>query len=450
MKKRMILVMVISFLFQINNVYAGTSASINVSTSNTVVGNSGKATLTITSDDVLGQIYGTFSCGGLGNQDLNYVNLNGDTAKSKSYTINWTAKSAGSYTCSVSGLQVGTLSRPEDGVYSVNVSAKTINVLSSSSNKPSSGGNSSGSSSNKGSGTTANKKEYSSDNSLKSLNIEGYDLNPKFNKDTTEYKLTVDQSIEKINISASTTDTKASVSGTGEVSLSSGENTIEVRVTAENGNEKVYKIVVTVEDLNPIKVKINKEEFVIVKKNNDLIAKLEHYEEQTIKIDEQDVVAYVNPTTKVTLVLLKDKDNKVDYYIYNEKSNTYEKYRYINVNDLILQLLDTNQKLEHYKKYSLKLQEQTIDFYKLKKSHKVGLIYGTNIKTGNTSYYIYDQNEETLSKYYDDEIKIYQDEVKTLKSYLMVFMGVVSLGIIIVIIVSLILSKKKRKRKYSY
>lgn len=424
--KKVLLLLLVS-VFGIKNVDAS-SVTISSNATNVTKGTTVKVIVKVNADAGIYTLAGSASCSGAGatgGVDLHFEDLNtSSTSKTFAFTIKPT--STGTITCSTSNVSIRELSKETE--YSLNNATTTIDVTSP---------------------AQLPQKEYSSDNSLKSLNIEGYDLNPKFNKDTTEYKLTVDQSIEKINISASSTDAKASVSGTGEVNLSSGENTIEVRVTAENGNEKVYKIIVTVEDLNPISVKINKEEFVIVKKNNDLIAKLEHYEEKTIKIDNQELIAYINPTTKVTLVLLKDKDNKVDYYIYNEKSNTYEKYRYINVNGLTLQLLDTNLKLDHHKKYLLKLQDQTIDFYKLKKSHKVGLIYGTNIKTGNTSYYIYDQNEETLSKYYDDEIKIYQDEVKTLKSYLMIFMGVASFGIIITIIVSLVHSKKKKKRKYS-
>ena len=46
-----------------------------------------------------------------------------------------------------------------------------------------------------------------------------------------------------------------------------------------------------------------------MKKNNHLIDKLENYEEVTIKIDDQDVIAYKNNKTNVLLVILKDKEN---------------------------------------------------------------------------------------------------------------------------------------------
>ena len=436
MKKRIIFIIIFTFWFQTSNVYAGTSGSITVSTSSTVVGNSVSATLTINSDDVLGQIYGTFNCEGLGSMDLTYVNNTGENIKSKTFpSIVATAKSAGTYTCSVSGLQVGTLSHPEDGVYAVSVAPKTINVVSA---------NSSGSTGK--SGTTAEKKEYSSDNTLKSLSVEGYTIEPAFDKETTEYKLTVDESTEKININAIPNDAKASISGTGEVNLSNGENTFEIKVTAENGNEKIYKLIVTVIDQNPIEVSIGKEKFSIVKKNNNLIDKLDYYEEVTIQINDQDVVAYKNTKTKVTLVLLKDKNNKIEYYIYDKQKNTYTLYKSIKVGEVTLQLLNNTNTLPNFKKYTLKLQDQEITYYKIKESHKVGLIYGTNVKTGNTGYYVYDQNEDTLSKYYDEEVKVYQKELTKMKNYMMIFLGVVAFISIIIIITSLKKGKKHQKR----
>jgi len=447
MKKRIIgIVLCILFMMPRNEVMAEATAnaSISVSTSSTVVGNSGTATLTISSNEAIGQIYGTFNCGDLGKQDLFYV-ASASPGKVKTYTINWKANKAGTYTCTVEGLEVGTLETVS--FLNPSVSSKTIKVVkatSSGSGSSSSGNSSSGSS---GGGTTANKKEYSSDNALKSLSIDGYDMEPKFDKDTTEYKLSVDQSVEKIKVSAVANHDKASVSGIGEINLSSGENIIEVKVTAENGNEKKYKIIVNVSDLNPIKVKIGEKEFTIVKKNNNLIDKLNYYDEVTLTIDEQEVIAYENSTTNVILVLLKDSDNNIGYYVYDKVKNTYVEYHYIEVGGVSLQLLDADYVLDHYKKYVLELQNEKIDYYKIKGSHRVGLIYGTNLKTGNTGYYVYDKNEETLSKYYDEEVKIYKKEVKMMKNYLMIFLGVVAFISIIMIVISL---KKNKKKKNKY
>ena len=59
---------------------------------------------------------------------------------------------------------------------------------------------------------------------------------------------------------------------------------------------------------------------------------------------------------------------------------------------------------------------------------------------------VYDKNEETLSKYYDEEVKVYQEQLENRKNYLMIFMGIVAYGIIIIIIISLIRGKNKKRR----
>ena len=357
--------------------------------------------------------------------------------ENKTYTYTFTAKSTGSATITITPVDASTTEVGNETAYtsSKSVALKVVE-------KSSSGGGSSGSG-----GTISNKKEYSTNNNLSSLGIEGYELEQKFDKDTTEYKLTVDQSVEKIKINASPEDKKASVSGTGEINISPGENNIEVKVTAENGNEKKYKIIVLVEDLNPIKVMLDKEEYTVVRKNNDLIEKLEYYEETTVKIDEQDIIAYTNQTTKITLVLLKDKENIINYYIYDAKNNQYQKYEYIKINNITLQLLSTKEEIDNYKKYTTTIGEQKVDIYRLNKKNKIGLIYGKNIATGNEGFYQYDEEEQTLSRYYNDEINIYKTETKKNEKYLVIAICIYSLTLIITIICSIIKNKKQRAKK---
>ena len=440
MKKRIISIAIICLFIGVNTVSAKASASISVSTTSTIVGNSGTATLTVSSDDVLGQIYGTFSCGGLGSKDLKYVNSDGAAIKSKSYTISWTAKSTGTYTCSVSGLQVGTLSHPEDGVYSVGANTKTITVTSASN---SSGGASSG-------GTTSEKKNYSSDNTLSSLEIEEQEINPKFDKGTTEYSLSLDQSVEKIKINAKANDSKATVSGTGEVVLSDGENNLEVKVTAENGNEKIYKIKVTVEDKNPIIVTIDNENYTVMKKNNNIIDKLDGYEEGTMKINDQDVINYTNANNHLTLVILKDNEGKVAYYIYdNGKYILYDENTF-NTFKLFLLEMPKNMIPDGYSKFNFTYNEKKYDGYKLDKVSDYYLIYAMNLENGEKGLYIYDSKMKTVSRYDDGIEKYYSDKSNNdIKLYKTIIIGIIGaiVGIVIVMIIISIVKSNKRKQK---
>lgn len=423
----------LTFFVAKTNVFAG-SLSIWASASNVTVGQN--VTISVKVNNLAGKFDVTSS-----NQSILAGGTNSTWMENDTYTFQFTAKSEGKVTVTATAID-------EVGDFDTNSvfwgsKSVTLNVIPK---KSFSNNGTTGSSSNQG-GTTADKKEYSNDNNLSSLSVEGYTITPAYQTDVTEYKLAVDENVEKINVIAKANHDKASVSGIGEVSLSSGENTLEIKVTAENGNEKIYKLLVTVEDQHPIPVKINKKQYTVVKKNNDLIDKLEYYEETTIKIDDQDVVAYTNPKTKVTLVLLKDEDNKIDYYIYNMQKKEYSPYHYIKVQGVTLQLLDSTEVLKNYTKYQLKIQNETVTIYKLKSSHKMGLIYGTNVKTGNTDYYVYDQEEETLSRYFDEELKLYQADIQNLKNYLMIFMGIVAFTMIITIIISLHRGQKKKKMK---
>lgn len=414
---------IICFMIFSTNVMA--AGIIKANSTSITKGSTVTVTATISSGAPLVSIEGSLSCSGAGvngGADLKFDDSS-NSIRSKSFTYSAKATTTGTITCSLNGARYTDMS--SDGWQSVGASTITIKVSEPVKVPP---------------------KQLSADNNLKSLSVDGQEISPAFNKDVLEYKLTVDEVVEKLNIKSDVNDSKASVSGVGEVNLANGENTFEIKVTAENGNEKVYKLIVTVEDQHPISTKLGKNNLTVVKKNNDLIEKLDGYEEQVIKIDNQDVVSYYNKKTKVTLVLLKDSDNKIGYYVYDEKKNTYTEYKYIKVGDITLQLIDGGYKLDNFKKYSLKLQDQKIDFYKIKKSHKVGLIYGTNIKTGNTGYYVYDQNEETLSKYFDEEIELYKEDAQKFKNYLMIFMGVVAFVVIVVIIVSISKSKVKKRR----
>ena len=93
---------------------------------------------------------------------------------------------------------------------------------------------------------TTEKPEESNEKNLKSLTIDGdYELTPEFNKDVTEYTLSVGSDVESIKINAKAVDNNAKVEITGNDKLLMGENTVEIKVTAEDGTVRTYKINVT-------------------------------------------------------------------------------------------------------------------------------------------------------------------------------------------------------------
>ena len=82
-------------------------------------------------------------------------------------------------------------------------------------------------------------------NWLKSLSVDGYSLTPSFAVNaTTAYSLIVPESVESINLSASTVNSKATISGTGTINLALGTNRVTITVKAQNGNIRTYTLTV--------------------------------------------------------------------------------------------------------------------------------------------------------------------------------------------------------------
>lgn len=86
------------------------------------------------------------------------------------------------------------------------------------------------------------REEGSKDNTLKSLIIDGYLLNPKFTNSNYNYHLEVGKDVNDILIKATPNDINAKVKGTGRFDLTTGKNTFLIVVTAQNGKEATYQI----------------------------------------------------------------------------------------------------------------------------------------------------------------------------------------------------------------
>lgn len=81
-------------------------------------------------------------------------------------------------------------------------------------------------------------------NYLKSLNVEGYELEPEFIGENDTYTIYVkDRSnVISLNITAEADDETAKVEGTGQVEITPDQKSVTIQVTAENGNLKIYTI----------------------------------------------------------------------------------------------------------------------------------------------------------------------------------------------------------------
>lgn len=80
---------------------------------------------------------------------------------------------------------------------------------------------------------------------LKSLSISNGTLTPGFSTDRTSYTAKVKYEVTTCKVYATATDAKATVAVGGKEALAVGKNTRTVTVTAQNGTQKTYTIVIT-------------------------------------------------------------------------------------------------------------------------------------------------------------------------------------------------------------
>ncbi len=401
------------------------SATIAVKSSNSqvVVGKTIKVTVTLSSKTAIGAWefdlnYNKSNFSLVSGPSLNIVEYaTSSSVKSKSYTYTFKAIKSGSAKFYIDSSNV--IEFVNESSMTLNNGSTTVKVI-----------------------TQADlEATYSKDNYLKSLEVVGYTLDKTFNKDETNYKVTVPTGTKKITLKAAVNDSKSSMSGTGEIEVSEGTNTLTITVTAQNGNERKYNIVIDVIDTNPIKVTIDNVEYTIVK-NKEMLINPSNYEASTTLIDEIEVPALYNEITDYTLVGLKDSEGNISLFIHSDSN--YIKYQEIKSDSIVINPLSTDEVIDNYQKYTIEFNDLKVPIYKLKEKSNVGLIYGIDVETGKKGFYVYDIKNKTL-QLYDDELNDYFTKLN--QKYFYVIVGVSGFAFLLLIILLITLSKNKKNAK---
>lgn len=289
---------------------------------------------------------------------------------------------------------------------------------------------------------------YSKNNNLSSLGVEGYQLSPSFSQSVTSYTVNLPANTESINVTGKKADSKASVEGLGKKTVEDGTNIIKISVTAQNGSTKTYTITAIVEELDPIHVTINDEEYTIIRKaklltspNNDFIA-------STTKINEEDIPTLFNEKINLTLIGLKDKEGNIELYIYDQTNNTYTKYNQYTFSGLTIYIKD--KEIENYEqKEEITIDDKTINAYTIK-NDSYQYFYAINLETGKESIYRYDNEENTIQRYIEPkEVVVKKEETdnEQLYKYIIIILLAFILLTYIIILFNLIFKERKNKNK---
>ncbi len=400
---KIILSIVLFISFQ-NSAHAA-SLSISASSRNVIVGSN--VTVTIKASDLAG----TFNI-----KSSNSSVLSGGASNSwienGSVTYSFKAKKTGSATVTVSTVDVSDFSTA--GEYKASKSV-TINV--------------------------SEPVNYSKNNYLKSLSIEGAKLD--FSKEKTSYSVNIEKGKNKITINGTADDSKAKVSGLGEKTLEEGDNYFEIKVTAENGSTRTYKINAILEEANPINVKIDDSEYRVIKKASLLEAK-EGYKEDKVTIDGIEVPALKNEINNLTLIGLKDNEGNTVLAIYD--NGNYEIYKELEIGNLKLLQLEFPKDLikTNYEKDEITYNDEIINVYKMPEVKDLYFIYAMNLETGQKNVYRYDDKEKTIQRTieYQEKETVDQDKIKDIVIKVGIIIGCAVLSFIVIIITMAVKIKK--------
>ena len=201
----------------------------------------------------------------------------------------------------------------------------------SSSNRPSSGGNS-GSTSRPQTGTSSTQSPdgtyvpndsniddgsvKSSNNYLSSITLNAGNLSPEFYRETFEYTVeNLPEDITELEINATAEDERAHISGLGVVSLNSGENRIQIEVTAENENVREYVLIVNRKrDLVESDLRLTTLEISQINKNGEFSTLEIPFDKETfeynVEVDNDIVDLDVNPTVEKEGILVETTGEK--------------------------------------------------------------------------------------------------------------------------------------------
>ncbi|MEG2621158.1 MAG: hypothetical protein RSA10_03650 [Bacilli bacterium] len=416
------ILLAVAFFIKLPGVSAASAKiSVSASTNTAIVGSSFKVTVNVSSNASIGSWEYTLgydsSKARLTGGQLHVVDYGNGSKRSASYSYTFVALSSGTVTfkpINASVLDYTTTNEVLSGVNSSSVRMMTQAELEST---------------------------YSKNNNLSSLLVEGAELSPVFNKDVTEYSVTLPIDTTQINISAIVADKTASVSGTGVVLVNDGLNKVEIVVTAQHGEKKNYIINATVLELDPIKVKIGKKEYSIVRKAGQVTELPVGFTETKIKIENQEVAAYTSEVAKLTLVGLKDKSGKIKLYIYDEKTKSYTSYVEIKSLGSNLFILNNvkNKAPIGFVKTTVKYGLSKINAWKYKEDHRdeFSLVYALNLDTGIKTFYTYDSKDNTFQRYYEEMNNIKDEKIK-LSSYAAFGLFMLLVLVILIFIITLI------------
>ena len=166
----------------------------------------------------------------------------------------------------------------------------------------------------------------SGNNALSALTVSAGTLTPAFDPAVTEYTLSLPQGTEKITLTATPSDSNATVQGDGELTLQAGENTLPLVVTAENGDTKTYTVTAKVAQAPTLFLSFSGAKLGVVKDVEGVTPPTGFTAAEPVSQGGDTLPLWVDANGKHTLVYLVDEKGVAGFYLYSRTEGVLSPY----------------------------------------------------------------------------------------------------------------------------
>lgn len=229
-------------------------------------------------------------------------------------------------------------------------------------------------------------------------------LSPSFSPSETVYEAQVSGEVSYYAIDAITEHSAASVDISGQT-LTEGENTTTIRVTAENGTEKLYSIITTKEKKKPIdnsmlEVVIDGKTYVISRDfDNQLLSN--GFESTTMTYADQKIKCAKNGNKTITLLHLVEKGTENgSFWIYDVANSSFQPFTQLSTSQKYFIVLKGDESFvpEGFAKTKVTIGNNT---YEMWQDRTYYMFYAQN-QSGVKNWYLYESTEGTVQVYTKD------------------------------------------------
>jgi len=231
------------------------------------------------------------------------------------------------------------------------------------------------------------------------------------------------------------------------LNLKNGDNIILIKVTAENGAQKEYKITAYVAESPKAYIKYNDNEIGIFSNVKNLQIP-EGFVASEHSIDENTITVYSSEALSIVYAM-NEKEEKNFYLFDKEQNSILSKIKPMKIADKNIYLIDLDEEKEGFEFSSIIIAETEVKGYKFKEGLENYILLVVMNEKGEKVEYLYETTEGTLQLYggfspinnerYNEIIKKIDNQKKIIYG----ISGILGLSIIVLIIVIF----KKRKEK---